>query len=159
MRDSTERRIKLARGGVLMFVLTLGWSAWQNAGEALVSAETPPPALIRLEWFGDCDPARGELGLYRNNDSACSPSRTASLAWLQSQLTLIGVLSAGEYLQRAPTPSLPACGALVLAPGGDAHAGWICVDTHGVYRADMTGMDTRARWQLLNDGAWIFMQP
>src|SRR5262245_26797309 len=108
MRASNERRLKLARSGVLMFVLTLGWTAWQNAGLAPASAETPPPnielpvnnvdrvlspaaspdsplAPIRIEWFSHCDPSRDELGLYAASDGACSPGRTATLAWLQSQ--------------------------------------------------------------------------
>jgi hypothetical protein len=176
MRDSNEQRLKLARGGVLLFVLTLGWTAWQNAGLTPVSAETPAPASllphsgasqlpsssaslalplapIRIEWFSHCDPARDALGLYAASDSACSPSGTATLAWLQSQLRLMRVLSEGEQLQRAFTQALPACGALIAQ--GDRHSGWICLDAHGLYRVDLGGQDSGPRWQLQAAGGWL----
>lgn len=180
MRDTPERRLKLARGGVVLFVLTLGWAAWQNAGLAPVSAETPPPALvipsnasssstlpltansvsthapIRIEWLNACDPARDDLGLYATDDLACAPGRAATLAWLQSQLTMMRVLSEGEYLQRATHPDQPACGALIL--NAEAHVGWMCLDAQGVYRADKLGQDFGPRWQLLAEGGWLFVQ-
>lgn len=169
MRDSTERRLRLARVGVLMFVLTLGWTAWQNAGLTPVSAETPPPAIsfsaaadpvvplapIRVEWFSHCDPARGDLGLYTAGDGACTPSRTATLAWLQSQLTMMRVLSEGEYLQSITPRELPTCGASILSAG--AQVGWVCLDANGLYRLDQLGQDTGPRWQLQADGGWLFV--
>lgn len=175
MRDLTEHRLRLARGGALMFVLTLGWAAWQSAGLTPVSAETPPPvtvlpsigaadaiartrplAPIRLEWLSLCDATRDDIGLYTTEDGVCAPSRAATLGWLQSQLTMMRVLSEEEYLQRATIRDWPACGALILS--ADAHVGWICLDAEGLYRADRLGHDLGPRWQLHADGGWLFAQ-
>lgn len=170
MRDSSERRLRVARGGVLMFVLTLGWTAWQNAGPTPVSAETPPPSVvglphathlasplapIRIDWLNHCGPVQDVLGLYMAGDGVCVPSGTATLTWLQSQLTLMRVLSEGEYLQRAATGDLSACGAFIVS--ADVQRGWICLDDHGLYRLDRLGQISGARWQLQADGSWLFV--
>ena len=160
---------KILRGGVAVFVLSVLWQAAQAASYLPVAAQAqaPAPTLsapasvlpltptaarplapIRLEWFSACDPAQTQLGLYAPSDGACSPSRTATLEWLQTELKTIGVLSAAESLQRAINAEHPACGALVL--NGSAPARWLCADGYGLYRLE----SPETRWQLQLTGGW-----
>jgi hypothetical protein len=158
---------KILRGGVAVFLLSVLWLAAQAASYLPVAAQaqalalpasapllpitsTPPWPLapIRIEWFSACDPSQTQLGLYAPTDGACSPSRTATLEWLQIELKTIGLLSASETLQRANNVEHPACSALVL--GGPAPAGWLCADGYGLYRLEAP----ETRWQLQISGAW-----
>jgi hypothetical protein len=160
---------KVLRGGVAVFILSMLWQAAQTASHLPVAAEAEAPTVasvltaplaptistpvwplapIRIEWFTSCDPAQTQLGLYAPTDGACSPSRTATLDWLQSELKAIGLLSGDEVLQRAENAEHPACGALVL--GGSAPASWLCADGSGLYRLEAP----ETRWQLQLNGAW-----
>ncbi len=119
---------------------------------------TSQPTFVRLEWISQCDPAQQGLALYVVGDNPCQPRQTASLAWLQSQLTTKGLLASTEYLEWMADPANAACRAAVLAGPGGAPAGWVCADWRGIYRVDTTGQDAGKRLQFWSDGNWVQSQ-
>jgi len=168
MTDETliQPRRTLARNGILILLIGLGLRIiFQNhevetppavAAEVStnVSQTNSPTAtiststiLVRFEWLNRCNASAGQLGFYAASDTACHPSRIASLTWLQSQLAITGMLFSNEYLDQAPYPANPACGVIVFTSSGTP-AGWICSDANGLYRTDTTGQDSGSRVQL-----------
>jgi hypothetical protein len=160
MTDSLNTRRPVVRVVVLLMLIGLGLRFIQ------VAAGEPPPAqaaqsttgareLLRVEWLGPCGAAAG-LGLYRASDAPCQPARQASLAWLQGQLSALGLLAAGEYLEPAPADSR--CGAEIRSAAG-APAGRLCADAAGLYRAGLNAGEPGQRWQMWTDGEWVEVQP
>ncbi|MBI3244087.1 MAG: hypothetical protein HYZ49_17530 [Chloroflexi bacterium] len=116
---------------------------------------TSQPTFVRLEWINLCEPTQQGLALYTVGDNPCQPGQTASLAWLQSQLTTKGLLASTEYLEWVDSPADVACRTAVLAGPDGAPAGWVCADWRGMYRVNLNGGDSGQRLQFWSDGNWV----
>ena len=119
---------------------------------------TSQPTFVRLEWVSQCDPARQGLALYTVGDDPCQPGKTASLTWLQSQLTTKGLLASTEYLEWVANPTNTACRAVVLAGPNGTLNGWVCADWRGIYRTSLAGQDSGKRLQYWSDRNWVQSQ-
>lgn len=170
LTDTRRSFAKLAMlvllAGLVLRILQVALSGAATVVKENINIAVPTPAVIptsqpmfvRLEWISQCDPAQQGLALYAVGDNPCQPGQTASLAWLQSQLTTKGLLASTEYLEWVANPADAACRAAVLAGPGNAPAGWVCADWRGVYRVDMTGQDAGKRLQFWSDGNWVQSQ-
>jgi len=165
MTDDTrfQTRCKVARLGIFLFLIGFGLRIFgaaldeetPTAAAAGIAPPTPtragPKIFVRFEWLSRCGAAEtlAQLGLYTASDAPCQPSQAVSLAWLQSQLAVNGLLTTGEYIEPAPdAPNLP-CSLRVLTTTMNQPAGWICSDANGLYRADGDGVGAARRVQLL----------
>lgn len=146
-----ERRRKLGRIGVLIFLVAFGLRFLLRVNEVqtpVVIADdgrdgdenaSTTVTFVQLAWLIDCAPSQNLLGLYAAGDAPCRPSRAVTLGWLQGQLSATGRLASGEYLDQAFNPKNAACLARVLAGTGGQPAGWVCSDERGLYRTDAEG--------------------
>ena len=162
-------RLTIARSGIFIFLIGLGLrillqanqaetpvavaAAVGNVSAASVSADQAAQAsmavtFVSLEWLSQCASTPEQLGLYARGDAPCQPSRSASLAWLQSQLSSTGMLASGEYLAKAADPNNRACVAQILAGTMGQPAGWVCSDQNGLYRTDPAGQASGQRMRL-----------
>ena len=157
MTDSLNTRRPIVRVVVLLMLIGLGLRFIQVAAGDAPPAQAAAGAreLLRVEWLGSCG-ASASLGLYRAGDAPCQPARLASLAWLQGQLSALGLLAAGEYLEPAPADSR--CGADIRSAAG-ALAGRLCADAAGLYRAGLDAGEPSQRWQMWAEGEWVKVQP
>ena len=163
----TDSRRNFAKIAMLVLLAGLVWRIMQVGFTEFSTVVTAPdpapvtvkvtaqPTFVRLEWINLCDPLQQGLALYATRDTPCQPSQTASLAWLQSQLTTKGLLASTEYLEWVDAPANVACRTAVLAGPGGAPAGWVCADWRGVYRTDLNVQDSGLRFQFWSDGNWV----
>ena len=119
---------------------------------------TSQPTFVHLEWLIQCDPTRQGLALYTIGDDPCRPSQITSLTWLQSQLTMKGLLASTEYLEWVADPTNIACRAVVLAGPSRTPGGWVCADWRGIYRTNLAGQDSGKRLQYWSDWNWVQSQ-
>jgi hypothetical protein len=160
-----DSRASIARAGLLIFLVIMGFMFYQAGVDQAARAATPenrvgsaknallappptntPTTYVYAAWLSACDPTAAQIGLYAATDATCHPSRAVALNWLQSQLTAYGVLAHGEYLERAshtPTTCLA-----TIYNSASAPIGYLCADARGLYRADTLGKDLGARWSV-----------
>ena len=143
------RLLGVAQGGILpvgVAVADLGTTQPHLSG---------PAAATRLEWLSYCDASRVGLGVFAATDIPCNPSRIISFPALQAELVTVGLLAPGEYLAPAAAPLSPACRVMVVTEATGQVSAWLCADVNGLYRADASGHNHGAHWQLWNDGIWV----
>ncbi len=146
------RILGVAQGGLL----PVGVAIAEGGNGATTHASASSPTVVtRVEWLSYCDATRMGLGVYAPTDIPCSPSRIISFPALQSDLTTVGILTAGEYLMVAPAPLSPACRVVVVNEATSQLSGWLCADVNGLYRTAADGQNPGAQWQLRSDGSWV----
>ena len=149
--------------GLVLRIMQVAFEGAATAGSKANAAPGPviatsQPTFIRLEWLNRCDSTRQGLALYTVGDDPCRPGQTASLTWLQSQLSMKGLLTSTEYLEWAVDPADTACRAVVLVGPNGMPNGSVCADWRGVYRTDPAGQDPGKRLQYWSDGNWVQSQ-
>jgi hypothetical protein len=110
--------------------------------------------------LSDCEEATDDVGLYAAMDPVCRPSMTLTLAELAADSQQLGLLQAGESLQRLGQGEQPACAYVVMS--NNRVWGWLCADAYGLYRADSAGRDQGGgvRWQWsTREGKWVNVRP